>query len=170
MAFLEADRVQVRYFLGWANIFLQADPRMEAALSTIQAVQNMQAAAAFGYNPGTVTPDPAAVGGTRPDSSAENQVKFVVSQLIAIDAAIINLATMQGAAQVGEIRVDPVKEDRRLRNVGRMLVGRLAKLIDTEPRSDVFASGSSGDSPATNFRASAAYAGSQGAYRVRRAY
>lgn len=171
MAFLESDRVQFRYFLGWANIFLQADPRMEAAISTIQAVQDMQAAAAFGYDPGTVTPDPNAVGGTRPDSSAENQAKFVISQLIAVDAAIVNLATMQGAGQVGEIKVDPVREDRRLRNVGRMLVGRLAKMIDTQPRADVFSTDTyAGDAGAANFRAEPAYANSQGAFRVRRAY
>lgn len=168
MAFVEQDRVIIRYYLGWGALWLQADPRLEAAISNIQAVQTMQGATAFGYNPGTVTPDPNAVGGTRPDSSSENQVRLLVQKLEGVDARLEALDDMMGAGRIDDASFDPVREDARLRRRGRMFVFRLAKLLDTEPRADVFATSS--DAVGGDFRAGSAYPASGFAARVRRAY
>ena len=54
MAWTEADRVAIRSYLGFADLFLQADPRLESAITSLQARVE---------------------GGTRPDVSAEAQVR-----------------------------------------------------------------------------------------------
>ena len=140
MAFVEQDRAYIRNYLGYAGIFLQADPRLESAISNIQAVSSV---------------DPVAVGGTRPDQSSENLARNIVAKLVAIDAALDALDAFEGVEKVDDGSFNMVREDARLRRKGRMYVYRLAKLLDTEPRGDVF-----GTTPAqgTDLRATAAYA------------
>lgn len=140
MAFTESDRVQIRTYLGYAALWLQADPRLESAISNIQAITAV---------------DPAAVGGTRPDSSSENQVRMLIQKLIQIDTNLDDLDDFKGAEKVDEGSVDSVREDLRLRRKGRMYVYRLAKILDTEPRADVFGASTAQGS---DLRATAAYA------------
>lgn len=133
MAFVEGDRVQIRRYLGYAAIWLQADPRLEAAITTIQAVAD---------------------GGSRPDNTSEQECRLYLAKLNDIDQKIENLDDMMGAGKIDDASFNPLREDMRLRNKGRMYVYRLAKLLDTEPRGDVF-----GTSPAQgeDLRATAAY-------------
>jgi hypothetical protein len=120
MAFIETDRVQVRKYLGYPQIWLQADPRLEAAMSNIQSVSD---------------------GGTRPNpspSAAEVEAKAVLATLQALDASLLTLSQLSSATQVGKIRVDAAREDLRLRGVGRMHCSRLADMFDTQVAKDVF--------------------------------
>ena len=117
MSFSEADRVQIRIYLGYAELFLQADPRLESAITASQSLGD---------------------GGTRPTSDAENAIKATVTTLQGIDASILNLSNQQGALQAGNIKIDSARELARLQATGEMYVSRLARFLDTEPRSNSF--------------------------------
>jgi hypothetical protein len=118
MAFLESDRVQIRQYLGFGALFLQLDNRLESAINSIQSIAD---------------------GGTRPDSSSEVALKAIVTKLQSVDSAIDAISVQQGAHEVDEIKLDSARETLRLRMVGRQYVGRLARMLDTAPRSDCFA-------------------------------
>ena len=129
MSFNEADRVQIRAALGYSSQFLQADPRLENAISNAQSISD---------------------GGTRPNpspSSAETQVRLLLSNLQSIDTFMLNLGQFAGATKVdgGEATIDAAREDARLRALGRMYVHRLARLFDTLPISDIFSAAPDGD-------------------------
>jgi len=138
MAWIEADRVQVRMWLGYSDQFLQADPRLENALTNIQCISD---------------------GGTRPNpspSAAETQARVILANLTSIDAAMMNLQQFAGATKVdgGDATVDAAREDARLRALGRMWVHRLARMFDTLPISDIYSTAPDGD----EWRRRAAYA------------
>lgn len=119
MAFTEADRVQIRKYLGAAGIFLQAWPRLENAITAVQSVAD---------------------GGTRPDNSTEVDVKAIVAKLQEVDCQLDQLDSVYMAATVDELKVDPFRAQIALRTRGRMLVTRLATHFDTRPLRDVFSS------------------------------
>lgn len=129
MAWTEADRVQVRMFLGYSDQFLQADPRLENALTNVQCISD---------------------GGTRPNpspSAAEAQARAILTNLQSIDTFMLNLGQFAGATSVdaGDAKVDAAREDARLRALGRMYVHRLARVFDTLPISDIYSTAPEGD-------------------------
>ena len=131
--FTESDRVQIRKYLGYSALFLQLDPRLESAISTIQSVAD---------------------GGTRPDSSSEDYARQLIASCQDVDTKLTNLDSMMGMGRMDDASFDPAKEDLRLRRKGRMYVFRLAKLLDTVPRANVFGTGTTeGD----DFRAGPGY-------------
>lgn len=117
MAFTEADRVSIREYLGFGSIFLQADPRLENAITAVQSVAD---------------------GGTRPTSDAENALKALITRLKAIDTSLDALNDQSGATSVDEIKLDAARETYRLKMHARSLVHRLARILDTYPRSDIY--------------------------------
>lgn len=118
MAFSEADRVQIRIYLGFGSLYWQADPRLENAITALQSVAD---------------------GGTRPTSDAELAAKGIVTELGDIDSRIRALRDQQAATEVvGELRLDAAREQQRLCTEGRRYVHRLARMLDTFPRSDAF--------------------------------
>lgn len=119
MAWTESDRVTIRHYLGFAAIYTQADPRLENALTAIQAVSD---------------------GGTRPDNSSELQVRGWLADLILIETNLRNLWNKAMALTVDELKVDPVRGMQMLRMEGRRLVTNLATILSTRPRRDVFSS------------------------------
>lgn len=130
MAFTETDRVAIRGYLGYPQIWLQADPRLESAMTNIQSISD---------------------GGTRPNpspSAAEVAAKALVTNLQAIDASLLNLSTFNGGTVVDEVQADFAREDLRLRQMGRMFCSRLADIFDTQVAKDVF----SASPPADEFR------------------
>lgn len=149
MAFSEQDRVYIRRYLGFSAIFLQADPRLEAAVTAVQSETD---------------------GGSRPDANTENEIKGLIygtvaqggnavtlgpaaqnvqfampatHGLIAIDQLLATMWPIAFAvnADGGEARIDTYRAMIQLRTEGRRLVHRMAKMLATLPRSDVFASG-----------------------------
>jgi len=118
MAFTEADRVNIRLYLGFSSLYLQLDSRLESAITSVQSVAD---------------------GGTRPTSDAENKVKDIITELVDIDGRIKALRDQQAATElVGEVRLDAARESLRLSNEGRRYIHRLARMLDTLPRSDAF--------------------------------
>lgn len=117
--FTESDRVSIRNYLGFGALWLQADPRLENAITTVQSVAD---------------------GGTRPDSSTETAIKAVITDLQTIDARLKDLWIQMQAGAVDEVKVNPARGAALLRSEGRRLVHRLARHLDTYPRSDIYSS------------------------------
>jgi len=117
MAFTEADRVQIRKYLGFAAIYLQAEPRLEQAITAVQSTAD---------------------GGTRPDSSTEDAIKAQLVILQSISASI--LATLQclGTLQVNKVETDNVRALAALRQQGWVEVGYLSDPLSTRPVRNVF--------------------------------
>lgn len=149
----ELDRTYVRKYVGFGAIFLQAEPRLENAITATQSVAD---------------------GGARPDASTENYVKGIVygtaavtgSQsgvtpgptsttgvtfaqpalrgLLQIESNIARLDSFLGALSVDEdaTRVDTFRETVRLRIEGRRLANQLARMLGMRGvRADVFSPG-----------------------------
>ncbi len=117
MAWTETDRVQIRHYLGFADLFLQADPRLEQAITSVQA---------------------RAEGGTRPDDAAERQLRGWLGQLARIEARFEEMWDEAEALEMSDLRVDPARGLALLRSEGRRIVGSLARALDTAPLHDVF--------------------------------
>ncbi|HEY1697978.1 MAG TPA: hypothetical protein VGG39_37720 [Polyangiaceae bacterium] len=117
MAWTEADRATIRSYLGFPALFLQADPRLEAAMTAVLAIAD---------------------NGTRPDNSTELQIRGWLAQLASIETRLESLWDEAEALKVDELGVDPMRAMVMLRAEGRRIVGRVARALGTSPRHDVF--------------------------------
>lgn len=117
MAWTEADRVKIRHYLGFAAIFLQADPRLESAITAVQSVAD---------------------GGARPDNSTELHIRQILAKLAKVEEELEKLWPQMQAGVIDELKVDAVRATVMLRSEGRRLVHGLAAALSTSPRRDVF--------------------------------
>ena len=117
MAWAEADRVQIRMYIGYSATFQQADSRLESAITSVQATAD---------------------GGTRPDNSTELAIRGVIAQLQLTDQAIANLTPLYGASQLDEVSLDVARQDALLRKQARALVKRLCAFFDTRRYRDIY--------------------------------
>ena len=117
MAWTEADRATIRSYLGFPALFLQADPRLESAMTSVQSEAD---------------------GGVRPDGSTEVQIRGWLGQLGKLETRLQDLWDEAEALKVGELGVDPLRAMAMLRAEGRRIVGRIARALGTSPRHDVF--------------------------------
>ncbi len=120
--FSEADRVQVRKWLGFSGLYLEADPRLENALSNIQMIGDG--------------------AGTKVDDSTVLAVKDYLTKLTGIEAQWVQL-TAEGGMQGGtidELKIDPLRGLEGLKKIARMYVGFICDCLSTRPRRDVFSS------------------------------
>ena len=117
--FIESDRLKIRKWLGFSAIFIQADPRLETAISSVQAISD---------------------GGTRPDNSTELAIKDYLTKLDSIEAQWILLIGEGGmqAGKVEDLSIDPLRGLEGLKRVGRIYVGFMCDCLSTRPRRDVF--------------------------------
>lgn len=118
MAFTEAERVQIRRYLGFSAIYLQAEPRLENAITAVQAV---------------------AEGGTRPDNTTELAIRALLAKLVNIDERIDGILECLGTVQVNKIQVDNARALLVLRSQGYIYVGYLTDALATRPVRNVFA-------------------------------
>ncbi len=117
MAWTEADRAAIRSYLGFPALFLQADPRLEAAMTAVQSEADR---------------------GVRPDGSTETQIRGWLVQLAKVESRLEELWDEAEALKVDELGVDPMRAMALLRAEGRRVVGRIARALGTAPRHDVF--------------------------------
>lgn len=104
--------------MGFAGIFLQADPRLENALTSVLAVID---------------------GGSRPDNSTQLQIQGWLDDLQTIDTNLKSLWNKAMAIDVGkDLKVDPVRGMQMLKSEGRRLVTAIATALSTRPRRDVY--------------------------------
>jgi hypothetical protein len=117
MPWTEADRATIRSYLGFPALFLQADPRLEVAITSVQSEAD---------------------GGVRPDNSTELQIRGWLAQLAKIESRLEEIWDEAEALKVDELGIDPMRAMALLRAEGRRLVGRVARALGTAPRHDVF--------------------------------
>lgn len=114
MAFTEAQRVKIRFYLGWSARFHQFDSRLEQAMNAVDA-----------------------------DGSGETelQVEAVLTSLDAVTASLTAAHDRLKALAVGSIKLSGNGEINALRSEGRRHAGSLASTLGVEVRHDVFGSG-----------------------------
>jgi hypothetical protein len=117
MGWTEADRAQIRHYLGFSALFLQADPRLEQAIDSVRS---------------------RADGGTRPDDSTERQIRGWLGQLARIEERLAEVWEEAEALRVSDLNVDPYRAMALLRSEGRRVVGGIARALATRPLHDVF--------------------------------
>lgn len=118
MAFLTVERVKIRKYLGYADIFRQAEPRLESAISNVQSADD---------------------GGTQVDDSVEQEIRCELQQLATIEQSITDRLGCLATGQVGNIQVDHARAICVLRQEGWRHVLYLAGHLSTTPRRNVFA-------------------------------
>lgn len=118
-AWTEAERANIRHYLGFSAIFLQADPRLETAMTSVLAVAD---------------------GGTRPDSSTQTQIQGWLTKLATVDQRLEDLWIQAQATGVDEVKVNPAVGMSLLRKEGRRLVNNISRALSTTPRADIYSS------------------------------
>src|ERR1035438_174575 len=78
MAYSELDRTYIRHFVGYGAIFLQAEPRLENAITATQSITD------------------AISKGSRPDSSTENYLKSLLYGTAAVCTPLTPVGVTQG--------------------------------------------------------------------------
>jgi len=118
MAFSEAERVQVRRYLGCSRLYLQSDPRLESVMTSVQA---------------------AADGGSAPDGSTEDLLRQTLADLAELKVRMKDLWAQAQALDADGLKIDVARAMAVLRSEGRLLVGVIADQLEVAPRRDVFA-------------------------------
>jgi hypothetical protein len=118
VAWVEADRVIIRDMCGFSALFLQADPRTENAITSVQASS--------------------VPGGTRPDNSSELAIRSYMLDYANVCTNLTSLWNKALATQVDTIKIDCLRAMALLRSEGRRTVGRVARTLGVTPRFDVF--------------------------------
>jgi hypothetical protein len=117
VAFTETNRVAIRKALGFAAIYIQADPQLENAITAVQSTAD---------------------GGTRPDSSTETAILAYLTSLAAIDAILESAQGCLGTIQVDDVKMDSARGEAILKGRARRLVGHIGHALSTVPRYDVY--------------------------------
>src|SRR3972149_11354105 len=128
MAFTEAERVQIRRYVGYPMDRLYV--KLEAAICRVQA----------STEPGSYT-----IGGQSflnagiyATNNVELFIRGLLTNLATIEASLVALWDTQEAGQVDSIKVDPARATIVLRMEGRRLVGQLAGALGLPIYRDVF--------------------------------
>lgn len=117
MSFSESDRVQIRKYLCFPNVFVQSDPRLESAITTVQSVAD---------------------GGGRPDNSAELDLKSTLTKLATIETRLEGLWAPALATKADDVSLDVARGQAILYRDGRRLVNALSAAVNTRPLRDYF--------------------------------
>jgi hypothetical protein len=147
----EQDRVQYRHFVGYGAIFMQAEPRLENAITATQSVADGGArpdSSTENYIKGLVYGTVAQIGaaaGVTPGPSVQN-VQFAMPAsigLLAIEAQCSSMWGFTFAAEAdGEAKIDTYRGMIQLRAEGRRLCHALARMLGMKGvRADVFSPG-----------------------------
>jgi len=120
MALTDAQKAEIRMFLGWTPRYGQVDDALTRALSAIET---------FPADESLITN---AIGDDPPG---------LLVSIKDVDAKLVNAHGRLKADNVGSIQLNRA-ELRQLRSEGKRLVGRLAGILGVEVRGDPFSSGS----------------------------
>jgi hypothetical protein len=113
MAWTESDRAILRHYLGFSALFLQADPRLELAITSVQSKAD---------------------GGVRPDDSTERLIRGWLAQLARLERRFEELWDEAEALKLDSLGVDPYRALSMLRSEGRRVVGNVARSVTVRPR------------------------------------
>lgn len=109
--FTETERVRIHVYLGYAASDL--DPK----------ITEMQVAAE---------------GGMQDSDRYEVEIRGILAELADLDDKIRKNRTKALAAELGKLKVDPVRANAEFRFEARSLVGRMARLINVEVNADSY--------------------------------
>ena len=109
MALTEAQRVKVRFYLGWSARFHQTDSRLEQAMNAIAA-----------------------------EAETQTQVETQLTALDDITTKLTASHARLKALQVGSIQLPGALEVSVLRSEGRRHAGALAATLGVDVRHDAF--------------------------------
>lgn len=130
MAFTEAERVEIRKYMGAGSIYLQLFPKLENAITSVQSIAD---------------------GGSQADSSTEDSIRSYLTKLAALETKLEALHCQAQVVQAGrdEVMLDVAKGIFLLRSEGRRMVGTIARSLACAPVWDFFSgmepSGNNGD-------------------------
>ncbi len=119
MAFSETNKVQIRKYMGAGSIYLQLFPKLENAITAVQSTAD---------------------GGTRPDSSTENEVKSYLTKLATVESNLEALQCQMQVVQAGkdEVTLNVAQGVRLLRSEGRRMIGTISRILACAPVWDFF--------------------------------
>lgn len=129
MAFVEAEKVQIRRWLGYSAIYTNLDSRLESAIITVQSTAD---------------------GGSRPDNTTELAIKDYLTKLSTVETRLNELAIQMHVGTVDEVELDGPRGQLGLRQLGRQYVGHISDALSTKPLRDPFSTPDTGprdDSP-----------------------
>lgn len=112
MALTEAQRVSIRFYLGWSARFHQTDSRLEQAMNAVDGLPDTQ-----------------------------TQVESVLTDLGDVSDKLKDAYDRLKALKVGSIELPGKNEIALLRSEGRRHAGSLASILGVEVRHDVFGTG-----------------------------
>jgi hypothetical protein len=148
VSYSEVDRSWIRHFVGFGAIYLQAEPRLENAITATQSLADLGSrpdSSTENYIKGVLYGTAAAgtVVGVAPGPTSTTGLAFVtpgVRGLIQLEANIANQDVFLGSSEAdGDIKIDPVREVRRLRSEGRVKSHALARMMGMRGvRADMF--------------------------------
>lgn len=121
-AWTDAERAQIREYIGYSAQFHQFDPTVENAITAVQAVAD---------------------GGVLATSDTQTLIRSYMSQLASIDSQITNLLPLAFVNDAGDekVNVKPMHAVRFLEQQGRKLITRLCIPLGLEgPRKDYYSS------------------------------
>jgi hypothetical protein len=118
MAFTEAERVKIRLWMGY--VYAVDYPSRDALITRILSVAD---------------------GGLMPDSSTETLARSILTELDDLETQRKGLRATADAGDVDELRTDAPRGGLYLRQEGRILVKRLARLLGDTPLYDAFGPG-----------------------------
>lgn len=104
MAFTDAERVQIRRWMGGSFLFIYHDDRLESAMNTVEAL---------------------------PDSGATEDY-ITDTLLVRCEAAFVQLAALENkllALDADEIKIDAVRAQGAIRQIGRVYSSQLANAL-----------------------------------------
>jgi len=122
MAFTEAERVQIRRYMGASAPYQQYVPALESAITSVQSEAD---------------------GGAMPDSSTEDYIRdTVLDKLADIETQLEALWVRAGAMEADKVKSDAERGRVGLYREGRRFVGYLANALGRAvPYADVFSPG-----------------------------
>ncbi len=108
MALTEAQKLDLRMYLGWSDRFHQFDSELEQAISAMES-----------------------------RAATETKVLALLDECVRVDGLIQGAEGRLKASEVGSITLNPAEID-RLRERGRTAVKRIATILGVDVREDAF--------------------------------
>ena len=120
-AFTEIQKVEIRKYMGAGSIYLQQFPKLENAITAVQAVAD---------------------GGTRPDSATQNSIVSYLTKLATIETKLEALQCQVQVVNAGEdeVKLNVAQGIFLLHKEGKRMIGIIARTLACAPVWDFFSS------------------------------
>lgn len=119
MAFTEAERVEIRKYMGAGSIYLQLFPKLENAITSVQSIAD---------------------GGSQATNGTEASIRTYLAKLATLETKLEALHCQVQVVEAGadEVKLNVAQGIYLLRSEGRRLVGVIARSLACAPLWDFF--------------------------------